>query len=847
MKKLLFLFTLSLLLVSMAWGQVYLINEGFESTTFPPTGWTNSTNGAIRTTNNPRTGSACMGFNGVNDAIYTPQLSNPNQLSFWYRRSSKTTAWTLNVQVSTDAENWASIGTITNATTTYQEFTSDLSSYSNIYIRLLDQRSTGTHERYVDDFTVTAVASTPAINVSTPTLPGFTYVVDEGPSDEQNFTVSGSNLTANISISAPTNYEISTGTGATFVATSPITLTQASGSVAQTTIYVRLKDNLAIGTYNQDISIVSDGATSQTVSCSGEVTTPTAPVAPVATAASVVGSDSFTANWNSVSGATGYYLDVYVKEAGGNASDLFFSEYIEGSSNNKALEIFNGTGLSIDLSGYSIKTYSGTNTTANYTHDLTGTLLNGEVYVVANSSANKSILDKADVLATVTFYNGDDAVGLYNGYILIDVLGEIGSGTMYGENVTLVRKADASAPNNLYDANEWNSHPQDTFTYLGSHTFDGGTTLTYVTGFENKNVSNVTSYAVTGLDPETTYYYVVRAYDDYSQTSANSDEIEVTTAAAIVYDYPEDTEIDAGEVLIKITGGSGLIVTRELTRVPNPSFVTTFEQAIELTGDGPWIVTVYSLDDWVACLFDGEWSLGEVDGTGYSNFWLELPEGKSTVIELKSGNGGNPTLPVELSTFTVLMNGYNHAVLTWVTQTETGVSGFYVYRNNTEDLATAEMVSNLIPATNTSQQQVYLFTDKELGGPGTYYYWLQVSDMDGSDSFYGPITLVYQGGNEPGIPSIPQVTELKSIYPNPFNPSATISYGLAEAADVKVQIFNSRGQLVRSISEGQRNAGNYNLIWNGTDNNGQSQPTGVYFFRLKAGNKVFNSKAVLMK
>jgi len=846
MKKLVFLFTLSLLLVSMAWGQVYLINEGFESTTFPPTGWTNSTNGAIRTTNNPRTGSACMGFNGVNDAIYTPQLSNPNQLSFWYRRSSKKTAWTLNVQVSTDAENWASIGTITNATTTYQEFTSDLSSYSNIYIRLLDQRSTGTYERYVDDFTVTAVASTPAINVSTPTLPGFTYVVDEGPSDEQNFTVSGSNLTANISISAPTNYEISTGTGATFVATSPITLTQASGSVAQTTIYVRLKDNLAIGTYNQDISIVSDGATSQTVSCSGEVTTPTAPVAPVATAASVVGSDSFTANWNSVSGATGYYLDVYVKEAGGNASDLFFSEYIEGSSNNKALEIFNGTGLSIDLSGYSIKTYSGTNTTANYTHDLTGTLLNGEVYVVANSSANQSILDKADVLATVTFYNGDDAVGLYNGYILIDVLGEIGSGTMYGENVTLVRKADASAPNNLYDANEWNSHPQDTFTYLGSHTFDGGTTLTYVTGFENKNVSNVTSYAVTGLDPETTYYYVVRAYDDYSQTSANSDEIEVTTAAAIVYDYPEDTEIDAGEVLIKITGGSGLIVTRELTPVPNPSFVTTFEQAIELTGEGPWIVTVYSLDDWVACLFDGEWSLGEVDGTGYSNFWLELPEGKSTVIELKSGNGGNPTLPVELSTFTVLMNGYNHAVLTWVTQTETGVSGFYVYRNNTEDLATAEMVSNLIPATNTSQQQVYLFTDKELGGPGTYYYWLQVSDMDGSDSFYGPINVVYTG-SEPQNPGAPAITTLKGIYPNPFNPSTTISYSLAKAGDVNIRIFNSRGQLVRNYQQGLQNAGNYNLIWNGQDDNGQNMSSGVYFFRMQAGDKVFSSKAVLMK
>ncbi|NLN74091.1 MAG: T9SS type A sorting domain-containing protein, partial [Bacteroidales bacterium] len=130
------------------------IDESFESSTFPPAGWTNSTNGAIRTTNNPRTGSASMAFNGVDDAIYTPKIDFPEQLSFWYRRSSNTTAWKLNIQVSTDASNWTDIGTISSATTTYQEFTYDLSSYTDIYIRLLDQRSTGGHERYVDDFEV---------------------------------------------------------------------------------------------------------------------------------------------------------------------------------------------------------------------------------------------------------------------------------------------------------------------------------------------------------------------------------------------------------------------------------------------------------------------------------------------------------------------------------------------------------------------------------------------------------------------------------------------------------------------------------------------------------------------
>ena len=120
MKKLLFVFTLCILSTSMVWGIEYLINEGFENT-FPPSGWTNS--GCIQSGNSPRTGIKDLCFNDASDNIYTPKLVDPATLSFWYRRSSKTTAWTLNIQISTDASNWTSIGTITSVTNTYQEFT----------------------------------------------------------------------------------------------------------------------------------------------------------------------------------------------------------------------------------------------------------------------------------------------------------------------------------------------------------------------------------------------------------------------------------------------------------------------------------------------------------------------------------------------------------------------------------------------------------------------------------------------------------------------------------------------------------------------------------------------------
>lgn len=730
----------------------------------------------------------------------------------------------------------------------------------------------------VDDISIYIASPVVTVNAS---LNSFSYEHNAGPSEEQSFTVSGADLTSDIGITAPTNYEISTGTDATFVATSPITLTQADGSVAETTIYVRLKDNLAIGTYNQDISIVSDGATSQTVSCSGEVTTPAAPVTPVATAASVVGSDSFTANWGTVSGASGYYLDVYTKDSCEYATDLFISEYVEGSgTGNKYIEIFNGTGTIVELSDYSLYLYSNGAGSPSQSVALSGSLADGATYVIGRTDGTIYTLSNL-TSNTVINFNGNDAIALYNTSteLFVDIFGRIGDdpgsawtgdGGYTTLDRTLVRKADVTQGVTVNPVGtgptafttlttEWDMFDQNTATYLGSHTFDGGTTLTYVTGYQNLDVGNFTNYEITGLDPETTYYYIVRAYDGYSQTSLNSNEIEVTTIAAITYDITPDTPATYGnegaETSITISGGGFVganIITEGLTPAANAAFITSSAGILQLIGTGSVTLsfTPAAGDTWFTySISGGDWVV--IDLT-HSETVIPIEiivnlGSKDAAFEFKSGTGGDPTLPVELSTFTVALNNYNNAVLTWVTQTETGVSGFYVFRNTEESLATAEMVSNLIPATNTSQQQVYLFTDKELGGPGTYYYWLQVSDMDGSDSFYGPITLVYQGGNEPGIPSIPQVTELKSIYPNPFNPSTTISYGLAEAADVKVQIFNSRGQLVRSISEGQRNAGNYNLIWNGTDNNGQSQPTGVYFVRLHAGKKVFNSKAVLMK
>jgi hypothetical protein len=93
-------------------------------------------------------------------------------------------------------------------------------------------------------------------------------------SPEVNFKVTGTNLTDNITLTPPANYEISTGTGGSFVATNPITLTQTGGIVAQTTIYVRMKAGSTAGTiFNQNIVIGSTGFPNVNVACSGIVNT----------------------------------------------------------------------------------------------------------------------------------------------------------------------------------------------------------------------------------------------------------------------------------------------------------------------------------------------------------------------------------------------------------------------------------------------------------------------------------------------------------------------------------------------------------------------------------------------
>lgn len=174
------------------------------------------------------------------------------------------------------------------------------------------------------------------------------------------------------------------------------------------------------------------------------------------------------------------------------ATDLFISEYIEGGNNNKAIELFNGTGHDVNLKEYKLELYSnGSNSPSNPLDfskltDTEATLANGETFVIVNGGSAPDLLSKGNLEHTITYFNGDDAIVLTHNGEIIDSLGQVGTdpGTSWGAtdvktvDQTLVRKSTVTAgdkdPSDAFDpATEWDSLGKDVFTAIGSHTMDG--------------------------------------------------------------------------------------------------------------------------------------------------------------------------------------------------------------------------------------------------------------------------------------------------------------------------------------------------------------------------------------
>ena len=156
----------------------------------------------------------------------------------------------------------------------------------------------------------------------------------------------------------------------------------------------------------------------------------------------------------------------------GGDIDIFFSEYIEGSGSNKALEIANFTGADVNLSAYTIKlnVNGGASWGPALSFPTNASIINGDVYVVMNGGSSICTTEADYFFNDMTSFNGNDAIGLFKNDVLLDIIGEFQVNTNFAQNTTLVRKPTIDRPTTTFDINEWNAFPSNNCDDLGNHT-----------------------------------------------------------------------------------------------------------------------------------------------------------------------------------------------------------------------------------------------------------------------------------------------------------------------------------------------------------------------------------------
>ncbi|HOU72803.1 MAG TPA: T9SS type A sorting domain-containing protein, partial [Candidatus Syntrophosphaera sp.] len=94
---------------------------------------------------------------------------------------------------------------------------------------------------------------------------------------------------------------------------------------------------------------------------------------------------------------------------------------------------------------------------------------------------------------------------------------------------------------------------------------------------------------------------------------------------------------------------------------------------------------------------------------------------------------------------------------------------------------------------------------------------------------------------------IPAYTLDAKNYPNPFNPETTIAFSVPKTGPASLKVYNTKGQLVRTLVNDVREAGNHSVVWNGMDEQGNSVSSGLYFYRLSSDGNTVTRKMLLAK
>jgi len=208
-------------------------------------------------------------------------------------------------------------------------------------------------------------------------------------------------------------------------------------------------------------------------------------------------------------------------------------------------------------------------------------------------------------------------------------------------------------------------------------------------------------------------------------------------------------------------------------------------------------------------------------------------------------------LAVELSSFTAFWVD-KKITLKWRTETETNNLGFNIYRSEEKDGKYVKINSQLLAGAGTdATPHDYSFTDDGVIFGKTYYYYIEDVDFTGKTqkSYLIEVTVGKQGIK---TYLVPPTFALLQNYPNPFNPDTWIPFELAQDMPVTISIYDTKGQLIRTIALGNKLASIYttkdkSAYWDGTDSLGEKVSSGVYYYTLQAGEFRATRKMAIVK
>tara|TARA_Y100000748_G_scaffold285312_1_gene267755 strand:+ start:2282 stop:5176 length:2895 start_codon:yes stop_codon:yes gene_type:complete len=608
------------------------------------------------------------------------------------------------------------------------------------------------------------------------------------------------------------------------------------------------------------------------------------------TAPSTVDSLSFTLTVTDNDGSTGS-ATIFVKTAEGVSNAVFFSEYGEGSGNNKYLEIFNGTGQDIDLSQYAIAACSNgcaDQSSWDYPTDITfeseTVLTAGDVYVVADAAADASVILSEQDMTASPLSNGNDVFGLVNAATgeVIDIIGErettdnspangTGGWPVAGVenatlNHTLVRKSSVEQGNTDWAASagadagssEWIVYDQDTWSYLGSHS-----------QALNAPAVAFNSVAPVFITDETEIEFTVSITTPVG--SVSSAVVKYGTSGALVNEsdlYLEGGDVWAGtipaqqgnivvQMRVYATNSEGVegqsVIEERIIASSTPSSISdlyssqssgeivTLKGVITIGGGGllyPTQTKAYIQDQSGRGMQLFDYSLmddiergDEIEVVGYTGYY-------NTTYQLKDfeyrelSNGNAVPDPIVVTTSQANSSEYEGTLIS-VTGNVTVVTAVGDNGTNlTVDDATSIMIWNSTGIDVSSYIVGYIGQFIGVGSQYNGEYQLLVG-------YQSDITTVV-GVDVEAI--VADKFDLRPAYPNPFNPVTKLSFSIDVPSGVFLEVYDISGKLVDNIASGFYQSGLHEVEWNASD-----LASGMYFVHLVKGNERLTQKVMLLK